>query len=1230
LYVLTRDAESLDAQARSALAQVLCETALGVASASEALKPGATLDKEDLDEGRKAFVMAAVLAQAVVEKCDAVSLREKALKDKKKKDAWSKDRIGCLEGLHNALKAIDVAWLWNLRVVDEACLLLWVRAGARALPLSRGAANGAQRAAAHACVVDAITSAPVEFGAPAAAALVEDLVLRDEAGAKDAADLCAAGGGGRVAGDLLRELDRVSGESGDSSAKLVAAFVDHLGQRAPSAAAPHVASLKAQLASTHYGLRSAVVSALSSVVCEDAADRHAEKEKTLLADDARDALLDLVVERSRDASHWTRAATMRACAKLVEHRAVPRDRYADVASAVCGRLKDKTAQVRKNALDSVCALLAHNPFAPVLDPAPHELRADALQAAAVADHASTVLRDRRRAEAVLAKQEDDSVEVEQVDEALEDALQDERDKRRVELDYHVGVLRLVHCVEASHGIIDRLARSSTASDAVGAARVFGACRAFELPSGKTGLRAVLRLACSSHDAVKAEAAKVVAASLDVQACETGSHKALEAAKRACSLIKGCGSVDLQCLEALIAAAEKAAGEKKDFERVATPKLVRALWDVASASKVDASTRVAACRFLATCCSAVGSKVVDGPALSDAAQFVVVEDSVDCALAEALARLVRDSSRNGQKPELVATCALLREALFAHDSGDGHWYGACDAVLAATFQLEGDPEQCVGDALRSLAEKAQLLSEEPEGKAGALARCLHAAGAAALLGLVAVEDLGSRMKKGAQPVKKVVVEGDDDDLANAAGGAGEDAERDARLLRLVEEKIVGVKADGFVAALAPVAAKVASRALARRGAVPGVLHRSAVLFLAKVSCVSRGVCEEYLPLLITTLARAPDALARQNVAVALGDLASRQPNSVEPWTDHVYGALRDSDATVRAAVLATLAHLALNDMIKARGGGVAEVALLVVDGDDTIRRRARAFFEELHKKSTAQSSPIYNLLPDVVSRLSAARRGPVTPVVQEEEAPSSPKKTLRFSVAPSPVQNEAAKKLRFSVAPSPKKRVSILEEKDETLSAVDFQAIMGFLLNFVDKEKHAEALAEKLCQRLDATKADDDDAVAKARKATGDVDAQTASRRDLSFCLGRLMLTEKVTRKLAESIALYKDALPDEGVYAAFTAIVAKARKLPKVDALKELLDDWEAKLLAGHERRLDLDGAGPAAVPQSAKKKKAPAKKRATRKKKVVQSDSDDEGGDALAENVPRATRTRPRRGVRA
>ena len=58
------------------------------------------------------------------------------------------------------------------------------------------------------------------------------------------------------------------------------------------------------------------------------------------------------------------------------------------------------------------------------------------------------------------------------------------------------------------------------------------------------------------------------------------------------------------------------------------------------------------RIDATCCSAVGSKVVDGPSLNDAAQFVVGEEGVDCALAEALARLVRDSSRNGQKPELA--------------------------------------------------------------------------------------------------------------------------------------------------------------------------------------------------------------------------------------------------------------------------------------------------------------------------------------------------------------------------------------------------------------------------------------------------------------------------------------------------------------------------------------------------------------------------------------------------
>ena len=82
---------------------------------------------------------------------------------------------------------------------------------------------------------------------------------------------------------------------------------------------------------------------------------------------------------------------------------MPRARYGDLAAVAASRLKDKTAQVRKDALKLLVATLEHNPFAPVLDPAPHEKRADGLAAALVAGDAADALRDRASAEAVLAR-----------------------------------------------------------------------------------------------------------------------------------------------------------------------------------------------------------------------------------------------------------------------------------------------------------------------------------------------------------------------------------------------------------------------------------------------------------------------------------------------------------------------------------------------------------------------------------------------------------------------------------------------------------------------------------------------------------------------------------------------------------------------------------------------------------------------------------------------------------
>lgn len=58
--------------------------------------------------------------------------------------------------------------------------------------------------------------------------------------------------------------------------------------------------------------------------------------------------------------------------------------------------------------------------------------------------------------------------------------------------------------------------------------------------------------------------------------------------------------------------------------------------------------------------------------------------------------------------------------------------------------------------------------------------------------------------------------------------------------------------------------------------------------------------------------------RANIIVALGDLAFRFPNALEPWNPHIYDRLKDDNPGVRANAIMVLTHLILNDMVKARG------------------------------------------------------------------------------------------------------------------------------------------------------------------------------------------------------------------------------------------------------------------------------------------------------------------------
>ena len=161
---------------------------------------------------------------------------------------------------------IDTVVRRSLGVFDEAAMLLWLKVGAAALAAPEAARAQPHKEAAFKLLIAPYRAAPPDFGASAAAALVEDLVLAGEHGATLAAECCAVAAQAHddarasLAGDVLRELSRVvEGSAQDEteggtaalgkSTKCVACFVEQLALKSPSAAVAHLATLKAHLSS---------------------------------------------------------------------------------------------------------------------------------------------------------------------------------------------------------------------------------------------------------------------------------------------------------------------------------------------------------------------------------------------------------------------------------------------------------------------------------------------------------------------------------------------------------------------------------------------------------------------------------------------------------------------------------------------------------------------------------------------------------------------------------------------------------------------------------------------------------------------------------------------------------------------------------------------------------------------------------------------------------------------
>ncbi|KIK92248.1 hypothetical protein PAXRUDRAFT_830137 [Paxillus rubicundulus Ve08.2h10] len=306
-----------------------------------------------------------------------------------------------------------------------------------------------------------------------------------------------------------------------------------------------------------------------------------------------------------------------------------------------------------------------------------------------------------------------------------------------------------------------------------------------------------------------------------------------------------------------------------------------------------------------------------------------------------------------------------------------------------------------------------------------------------------------------------------------------------------------------------------------------LRAAATLSFAKFLCVSSQFCDQHHHLLFKILETSRDPSIRSNIVIALGDVAVSFSSIVDENSNELYKGLSDDDLVVKKNTLMVLTHLILNGMIKVKGQ-LGEMAKCLEDEEPRISDLAKLFFTELSTKDNA----IYNNLPDVISHLSSGDHA-----VEEEV----------------------------------------------------FRSTMRYIFSFIEKEKQAENIVEKLCQRFRLSE-------------------EPRQWRDIAFCLSLLPFkSERSVKKLIEGLQFYRDKLHEKEVFDRFTEILTKARSNKSANKPDTELNEFES-ILEEHKRQGEEDQA----FEKRVEGKKKAAKKKATRRsarKKTPEPEPEPEPG---------------------
>ncbi|MBA0654795.1 hypothetical protein Goklo_021731, partial [Gossypium klotzschianum] len=807
---------------------------------------------------------------------------------------------------------------------------------------------------------------------------------------------------GTLACSLIREIGRTNPKSyvkDTAGAENIGRFLVELADRLPKLVSTNIGLLIPHFGGESYKIRNALVGVLGKLVAKAFKDVEGEVSAKSIRLQTKQAMLEILLERCRDVSAYTRSRVLQVWAELCEEHSVSIGLWNEVAAVAAGRLEDKSAIVRKSALNLLIMMLQHNPFGPQLRIASfqatleqYKKKLNELEPVKLTDGMTDGVPsdndsingegdvDNGNAEEITNYQPDslsDSLahteqEIASKDSSVPDVGNVEQTRALV-ASLEAG-LKFSECIAATMPTLLQLMASSSATDVENTILLLMRCRQFQIDGAEACLRKMLPLVFSQDKSIY-EAVENAFVTIYIR------KSPVETAKNLLNLAIDSNVGDQAALEFIVGALVS----KGDISSIA----ISALWDFFCFNVNGTTAEQCRGALAIICMAAKSSSAILGSHLQDIidigfGRWAKVESLLARTACIAIQRLSNEDKKKLVLSNGSRIFGILESLITGFGLPDNIWYAAADKAIDAVYILHPTPETLAADLVK------KSLSSVFDGTSGEalqndtassnsivlstiqvvkLSRYLFVASHVAMNQLAYIESCVRKIQKQKGNKGKVDSEGTENAETQKYNGinaelglaASEDAVLDTLAERAEKEIVCGSCSEkNLIGECAPFLSKLCRNFVLMQKSKGDFMPE---LFIEWISS------DENLQLLFTVVENAPSEIVRSNCTIALGDLAVRFPNLLEPWTENMYARLKDPSVTVRKNAVLVLSHLILNDMMKVKGY-INEMAVRVEDNDERISNLAKLFFHELSKKDVLQWENISYCL----SQLSFTEKG----------------------------------------------------------------------------------------------------------------------------------------------------------------------------------------------------------------------------------------------------------------